>query len=266
MGLLQLPIPINYNGKIYKEITIRKMNGGVLADTNEAREKGNTYTALKTFISGCIESIGDIVDLPTIKNITGYIAYDNVNYIITKILSIDDDDASIEGIYSCPLCGNKIICQHDKISEKDTSDKIKNLKVAFLKSDKLFFTYKLKEVITIEEKEVNGTVEEIQSMFTTLNQCEKASNEYGEENKSQLQYAILSKGIMKIDGVDVTEDFKEQCGINLFRKMDFKDLNNFSEKTIEYGLQNEVDKKCNKCGKVFKVVLNTSNFFVSALR
>lgn len=265
---LKLPISIKYNNEILDTCSIKGFTAGLLADTKKSLENENPYKAYMVFLAGCIEEIGNFNEKNDIRNILKTMSYKTAEYLTVKILALDEDDDGIEGIYNCPRCNSKIIAE--KINDEDTRDFIKDLKINILKEEENF-EIKLKNPIEIkylQEDDLIQIVESLAFRYPTLTDCINAFNKYGKKNPSRLQFAIYLEALEKVNGQIPFgfEKFKSRFGLQILEDFTKKDLILLGEKVNEYGLNNKVFKICKDCGKEFEVYVNTSNFFVSALR
>ena len=256
---MKLPIPVLNNGTKISEAEIKSYNAGVIADTQKVAESGDSYRALETFISGCLETLGDLSgsDLrAAVKNMP----YKTAEYLSTKIIVADKDDA-VEGVYECPRCGNQITTENDP--EHFTADRISDLDVTY--TEDTFFSIGLKKPVKLPvTDEPIAEVQTIEMDYPTLNQCSLALNKVGRGDKIRLQIAIYVEALRKVNAIEVDKKWKSRWGMILFERMS-DDLRAIGDKANAYGLQTELEKNCLKCGKKFKTNITTSNFFASAL-
>lgn len=263
MSSIRLPIPIN-NGKVYEEIDIKEIIAGVVADTNKEVDNGNPYRALQVMIAGCTEKLGEVTEKANIKNIVGTMPYKTAEYVSIKILTMDEKDDGIEGVYNCPRCNAQIICE--KTEDNDTLDYLNDIEIKELKENNPI-EITLSDPIEIPVKDENmSIVESMQLIHPTLNGCSNAVAKVGEKDNIRLQLAIFNESIVKVNGIEIDNKWKNRYGMYVFEHMKKKDMRNISNKLSEYGMSSEVNKHCIKCGKDYKATINTANFFVSALQ
>ena len=264
---MKLPIPLSYNGNLYDEVEIKSPSAWVLADTQKEASNGNPYKSLLTFISGCIESIGKTTEKSLIKIMAGFLSYRSAEYLALKILSLGETDDSIEGMYECSRCGNKIICEKDEESGTDTTDHLSDLQLIITDKNQLL-TFEIKDRIVIEDTDKN-IVDEISSFgleFPTLNHCINAYNTYGDKDTMRLQFQIYVQALKEVNKTKIDNKYRNRYGMYIIEHLGKNELKDIKNALNEYGVQNVVSKKCSKCGKIFNVAINTSSFFVSALQ
>jgi len=264
---IKLPTPLSYNGNLYDEVNIKEYTAGVLADTKKEIDSGNPYKALQIFISGCINSINDVNEKTLIKILTGFLAYKSAELLAIKIITMNEKEDGIEGIYTCPRCGNKIACEIDEENGIDTSDHLNELKVEYSKDNELI-EINLKNKIIIEDINEN-IIDEISSIslqYPTLNNCISACNSYGDKDSVRLELRIYVESLKLVNQSEIDNKWKNRFGMYVMERLCRNDLITIKEKLNQYGLKNEIKKKCPNCGKKFTVALNTASFFALALQ
>ena len=263
MGEIKLPIPIFCDDKRHEKVNSIEITAGVIADTKKVIDQGDPYKGMQIFISGCLESIDPIVDKSAIKLLTGMMPYRSAEYLSMKIITQNEDDG-IEGMYNCPRCDKAIICE--KTENVDRRDFLSDLDI-FYSNGSNTFEYKFESPITVPAKEDEITdIVSITLRYPTLNDCSAAILQLGEIDKVRLQFGIYLEALEKVNGESVSSKWKSRYGMSMFDQIKRKDIQKLGELITRYGLDIEVAKTCPACGKVFKTPINTSNFFVSALR
>lgn len=265
MGEMKLPIPAKFNGKTYSEVSTRKMKTSVIADTNKVVGKGDNYRAIQTLVAGGLERIGDITDRQTIQNAVGYFPYKSAFLLAVNLIMVDEKDDGVEGMYECPRCGQKKICEYNEDEQLDSRDFIHNLKIKYLE-DSSTIKYELVNPISIKDED--GRSEDIINIemdYPILNHCSQAFNKVGSKDEIRLQLAIYVEALIKVNDTEIDKKFKSSFGMIIFENMERNDIQNLTALTEKYGLNQKVRKICNKCGKEWDVSLNTANFFGSAL-
>lgn len=290
---MRLPVPIFSKEKIYTEGEVDAPEAGLIASTLNVMEKTrDDYTALLTWISGCIKSLktqeGDVVEEPArLKQIIRKASYKTAEYAtIQSLLQIHDDD-EIEGIYNCPRCSEQIIAE--KITEdgdviSDTLDYVSQFPVLFMgttEEDDLPDNYEYdgaelsNEVIHTFEKPPTiktgkGEVEvvSIEFEYPTIQHCINAFQKTGQRDKSRLQFQIYVEALTKVNGEEVDSKWKNTYGMQIFNKIRGVrgDLSEIFRKGGKYGIDNRVHKTCHNCGKEWKEKVNPMLFFASALQ
>ncbi len=183
------------------------------------------------------------------------------------MLLLNDDDG-IEGVYECPRCEKKIVCEYDKKNDIDTRDYINDLSIVYMENENNIVNIDLKNVIEVKNAANNEVLETVTSMsfsYPTLNDCIRANQSQGFNDEARLQFAIYIEALKKVNGKEVDGKFNNRYGMNIFEKMGMDDYKKLNKDLNVYGMDQEVEKHCRGCGKDYKVTLNISNFFASAL-
>lgn len=274
--IVKFPVPyITANNNIYLEAETKRPSGLLLADVNEAMQKTNEYNSMRVFASGCCERIigdPDITDKVSIKGAIAKMSNKTVEHICAQVM-IDyyDNDDYVEGLYICPRCGNKVLAEKkdDDGIIIDTRDRISDLRVGFMEDiSDLEFDVDLGQTIDLESKTLQESVSNITLRFPIMEDYIKACNAIGIENPVRIQYYVYGQCIIKVDGTTVDDTWRRAYGAVIFNKLEntkevFKQISNHINK---YGIDPDVEKRCNNCGKVWKVQINSTNFFASALQ
>ena len=263
---ITLPIPIQYDGATLSDCAIKGYTAGLLADTKKAIMADNAYKAYMVFLAGCIDRIGAYEDKQKIREIVRVMSYRTAEYLTVKILSLDDEDDGIEGMYTCPRCGKKIICE--KTADGDTRDFIKDMPCTMLQDGEAFIV-QLKNAIEVQNKAEDDSIDSVSSLefrYPTLSDCSNAFIKYGKKDETRLQLAIYLEALTKVNGYPVPEKFKSRYGMQVLEDFTRADIQALGAKINQYGLENKVTKTCPDCQKEFEVYINTANFFASALR
>lgn len=269
MNDINLPIPIFYSGKIYKTVEYKNVTAGTLADTRQAIQGGNSYKALKVFLENSIISIEDITEKSEIKHLVGYMSYRTAYLVAIKILLLSTINDGVEGIYVCPRCDHQIIAEYNEDPELDTSDHISSLEIINMDNEYEIENYDLEYPIGSNFSNIPDSLLKIESVsvkFPTLNHCIRASSVLGEKNDVQLQMEIIGNAIVKLNDIEVTKQLRDRYMGTLLKRMAISDFKNLNEKLNKFGLQELIVKTCPECDKVFKVPLNTANFFALSLQ
>jgi len=274
-----LPVPINIGGEIYNEVEIKKPTPGVIADTEKVKSNGSIYSALLTFISGSIASIkrnsGTVItDRTQFKSILKWIPFISADFLAIQIVILyNGKDTGIEGIYPCPRCGQKIIAEQQKDGEGnvefDTLDYLDAMPLKMMSNGNLNIEHELSEPVEIKDEKdtILQSIRKVKLIQPCLQHCINASQRYGMSDLTRLQLAIYVEALTEVDDKEIDQKWKNRWGMYCFENMpNVKDLIAISEKINQYGYDNRVLKTCPACGKQWKAVINTSNFFDSALQ
>lgn len=258
---------------LHADIEIKKPSGAVIADTQKIVKTGDLFSAIKTFISGCVVGIGDISDKQQIKNLVGQMPYRSAETVALKIMAeYYPDDDGIEGVYRCPRCGDKIIAELKEQDgmKIDTRDFISMLPIGYMETPEYTIDIELSEPVILRNT-LNGeiilTVNSFAMQYPTIENCINAYNKQGLDDDVRLQYVMYAEAIKSINGQPVDQRWINSYGLPLFEGMkDVRsDIGTITEKIRQYGIQTTVPKKCRSCGKEWRASVNTANFFASAL-
>jgi DNA-directed RNA polymerase subunit RPC12/RpoP len=267
---MKLTIPTFSNGKLYTECEIRKPRGGVIADTQEAIDREGSYQAMREFVSGSIKSFTDSdgnIEESNIKRIVLDMPYIAAEDIAIKVMATVNGDDKIEGIYPCPRCGKKIICQFLSVDE-DTRDRVSDLSIIIMEPYSETIHIDLIEPIIIQSKsgEIIQDVKSIDFRWPTLSDCINGSKKFGDTEQIRRQYSIYNSAIVKVNDETPSLAWKSTWGMYVFSKMETDDINKISRELKKYGMQKIVKRHCSECGKEWNSAINVDGFFASGLR
>lgn len=273
---MKLPIPISSNGDFYSEVEISRPKTGIIADAQGLLDTGDVFSAIARFISGSTVTIsspeGKVEAIPDrIKTLTRRMPYRSAEYISMMILLLlNEEDDGIEGVYICPRCGCQIIAELDEQNDIDTRDRISELPVIFMDEPEETFTVSLNEPVLIKNKqsdEVLYTVEELEIIHPTLENCIHAYRKHGTKDLVRRQLAIYSEAMVKINDEEVDNKLRNLWGMFIFENLDSStDIQTIGREVSKYGMGTSVSKDCPNCKKHFEAPINTSNFFASGLQ
>ena len=271
----RLPVLYQTKENLYTEVEVKKPSGKVISDTNEAKIK-NPYTAMRAFVSGCIVRIisedKEITEEVSIKRACDLMSTKNLEYLSQELMVLYyNGEDFIEGVYECPRCHETVIAQKeiDDGMEIDTRDRISDLKVVFMEDPSLL-TLEIALTTPVSIK-TETFVEEINSLtigFPTTEDTIKAYASVGDKNEVRLQYAIYANALQKINGEEVDTSWKRNFGLKLFNGIEEvkEDIGKISDHINSFGVDPRLEKTCKECGKVWHPLINTPNFFDSALQ
>lgn len=261
---------------IYSKVVCGKPSGKGIADAKEASDT-NPYIIMKKLVSGCIVSIEQdegksITDRVAIVSALGKMSVKNLEYLAQEIM-IDyyDGDDGVEGVYFCPRCNTKKISEIKTIDgmKIDTRDFISDLKVNFMESpDEIIFNTEFEKGIEIKTRDGEDLVLNIDMEIPTVDSMIEAVTEEGLKNEYKLQYSLWSKSIKKVNGVIVDKKWQRTCGKQIFNNSQevVKDMRKIANYINKFGINERISKTCDSCGKVWQPLINTRNFFDSALQ
>lgn len=281
---MRLPVPINYKDNVYLEVEVEAPGAGLIANTiNTIDRSGDSYSGLHTWITGCIKSIKsddgkEITDKSQIRSMVRQMPYKSAEFVALKTILMINDDDEIEGVYNCPRCDNQTVAERimqDGEEISNTLDHVEDLEINFTENGTVNFEHIFSNPIEIKSgqpgKEGKLNIEEIQSIvfhYPTLGDCISAYLKCGSNDKARLQFGIYVESIEKVNGEPKDKRWKNSYGMKAFDNIKNlkKDLLEIFRKGNEYGLDPNVKKNCNKCGKRWEEPVNSMNFFGSALR
>jgi hypothetical protein len=271
--IIKLPIPIYHNNEVFcDEIEIKKPNAGCIADTKKMSDSGDMYGAIAFFISSCTEAMttknGTLVDRMIIKTTTRNMPYRSAEYVFTQIMLLRHPDDGIEGVYSCPRCGERLVCEakKDPVSGElitDTRDFVHELDVTFAEG-LVNIEYALEEPVVIKTTD-GRTLESIESFVMrhpTLADAIAGSRRTDKSDDLRSQFGIYIECLVEVNGQVVDNKWKNSYGMLLFERADLdKDIVAISKLVNQYGMEKRKSRKCPACGKEWRSIVNTSNFF-----
>jgi hypothetical protein len=262
MKTISFPVPIFIKPQI-TECSIIPPTTGVIMQTKKVIETGNYFTALQKFLTGTIIIDNDkektkrlVLDLPI----------QTAEYLSIEVMLLQyQDDDGVEGIYYCPRCGKKKICE--ATDEYDTRDFISELEINYYTKELNEITNKLH--VELRERKTGHVVLETQNItmrLPILKDYIEAANKVGYSNHIDIQNEVFIKTITKVNGEEFTKEKRNRYGKKIIEKSNPRELNQFSREINSYGLMRNITKNCNNCGKQWKAEISTNNFFVSALQ
>lgn len=279
--LVKLPIPIYTNNEVFStSLEIRKPNAGCIADTKKISDTGDHYGAINFFIASCTESIetktGMVTDRSVIKNSVRNMPYRSAEYVFTQIMLLRHSDDGVEGIYFCPRCKTQIICEAKKDRQtgemlSDTRDFISNLHVNFTE-DLVNIEHHFQTPIEI--KSMDGRLlstregvilEPIESFIMrhpTLADAMMGVKRADKSDDLRGQFGIYVECLVEVNGKLIDYSWKNNFGMTMFERADLDtDIIEISNKVNEYGMEKRILRTCPSCGKEWRSIVNTSNFF-----
>jgi hypothetical protein len=266
---MKLAMPIFYGEKKYISCEIENPSGAVIADTKKLFDEGKMFNAFHRFLSGCITMLetdeGEkIEDRQKITTITRDMKQKSAEKLVIDILLHYDANDGIEGVYSCPRCHEKIICEQS--IDMDTRDFISELEVVYYEEDD-YFSFELDECYNLTDRKGNiiTSISQLGFRHITVTDCIQAYARYGQHDRVRMQYDLYVRALTKLNNETIDETWRKRYGMIFFERYNNKDINIIAKEMNRYGLQTKVGKVCYKCGKEFKVHVNTANFFDSAL-
>lgn len=276
---MKLVIPFAVNDKVYTDCEIEKPKASVIADTKKnIDETGDSFSSMRIMLNGCVASFssldGNVIsDKTSIKSLVPKMPLKVAEHLTLNMVMLHyADDDGIEGVYDCPRCGTQHISE---IIEKDgmiidTRDRISQLPVVYCDIPNMEITQDFVSPVLIENKANGNILYDIQSVTVGMPTLENAITAYakvGSRDVVRLQFAIYVEALRKINGEQIDSKFKNSYGMFVFENIRDakKDLGGLADQINKYGVDKKITKTCKKCGKVWKAVINTSNFFVSEL-
>lgn len=269
--IVQLPIPIYFNNEVFSSaVEIKKPNAGCIADTKKISDTGDQYGAIAYFISSCIEGIETktdmVMDKGIIKNSVRNMSYRAAEYVFTQIMLLRHSDDGVEGVYYCPRCKQQIVCEAKKENGEivsDTRDFIKQLAVNFADGlVNVYYDFKEPIIIKATDGRILETIENFTMRHPTLADCITASKKVDKNDDMRQQFQIYVECLVEVNGQPVDNKFKNNYGMLMFERADIDtDLVEISMAVNQYGMDKRVERSCPSCGKVWRSIVNTSNFF-----
>lgn len=271
---MDLPIPIISGGKIYHALSIKKPTPGVIADTKQDGEE-SYYHAVQTFIQGCVTEIhgadGAVhTDRNFIKPLIALLPWRSAVYVAIKVMSLMSEDDGIEGVYECPRCQKQTIAEANHRAGLDTRDFIKNFPLTIMdpKVYKERYAVELEEPVRLKVGEETLELSRFEFRWPNLSDCIRAAARVGVKDEIRLQLNIYAEAMVSVNGEEIEPKFKITYGSWIMENLPdvIRDVNAINEPQEQYGLDPRAQKTCKGCGKTWKALVNTSNFFVSGLQ
>ncbi len=267
-NVIQLAIPVFYNDDIFTHVEIQEPSPATLADTQKEIEKtGNYFKAIHVFLSGSIMSYHgkSIIDnKQQIYAITRLMPYTTASMLALDVLVDLNDDDFFEGVYHCPRCGYKIICE--KAGDEDTRDAISSLHRTYMEEHSNRFGVDLIKHATLVKGEETEEITSIALHYPTLSDTIAAFSKIPTSDPVTRQYQIYVEAIELINGEAKPDAWKANFGLLTIQHVSIKDIRKIGNEVRRYGVDEHIEKTCSECGKVFRARVNTANFFVSALQ
>lgn len=261
-----LPIPIFYKDNIYRQVEIKAPNLGTLVEVKKIEGRGAPFSAMLELCKRCILKIDDIEDKGLISSVMQYVPFRSVEVLVHKIAYLfnSEDEDGIEGLYKCPLCKNMIRAELG--DGYDTRDFLSQLEINYYEGSENLITIEFANPVTLTERDSRdvtiNTITSIGMRFVTINDCIK----YESLPSNDMDISIHAECVTHINNI-----YQEKKNVIVNSKIIKKINDSKTSKSLinairQYGLDNTFEKVCNKCGKKFRVVPETSNFFDQALQ
>lgn len=277
---MRLPVPIFHKDTIYTECTLVKPKPFVIANTNKTLDQtGNYFDAMRQLLNGCVKDFKTsddvvVVDDIGIRTLIPKLPYKSSEYL--SLLSVSmvspDKDDGIEGIYDCPRCNARIVSelyQKDGL-EYDTRDFLSKLKVSYYEANTGEQEFEFSSPVQIVDKSSGKLCEEVSCITMKIPTLENSINAFakmGTSDRVRLQLAQFAEAIVAVNRIPIDNKWKNNYGLHVLENPnEMEDVYQISRWINQYGLDSTVEKTCKNCGKVWRPVVNTSNFFASGLR
>lgn len=268
---MNLPIPIFRNEKLYNAVDFDEPDGDVIIKARNAVEKDLYYKAIYEFMAGSIEAMYEqsgepITDKSRIKRLCLMMPYVSADTIVFQIISMmKGDDDYIEGVYSCPRCGKKIITGNDGMI--DTRDRISALPINIMQDYNDSILVELQKAVKIKNAQTGEVLEEIFNFslrHPVMNDFINAEN--GQTNELEIQYRAYRNALQEVNNKEIDQKWKSVYGLMVLKKAKATRMSIINEEMKKWGIQAYKERTCMNCEKVWKAPLNIWNFFVSGLQ
>lgn len=268
-----LPIPFDFSKRRIISADIDKPKTGILADSHKIAKSGDYYAAMSHFIWGCCKSLIDvsgdeITDRIQIKQALRLIPYRSAEIMGIRAMLLYDKDDGIEGVYICPRCGKKVIAQYEEEDGEvviDTRDFISQLDIHYcVDTENIEHTFtEPVQIINAQTKEPIEVISSIEMKHPNLQHCMNAFQKHGNRDDLRMQCGIYVEALQKVNNSEVDQSWKNKFGMIMFENIGEvkEDLVGLTKKVMQYGIDRRVEKSCLDCGKIWKAMINTSNFF-----
>lgn len=279
---VKLPIPIFTETKVFTEIELVQPKALVLAEVERVTRDGNVFAGMQSLLNGSITAFYDangesIEDSVSKKSMIMKMALKSAETIGIDALLLHDPDAGmVEGVYTCPRCGHRMVTGITEESDMsfDTRDSIQDLPIGYMESGSVRFTVDLEEPVRIKEsslKDGNSEIIEINSItmdHPTLKDCFSTFARYGIADPYRFQFGLFVEMIQGINGEAVDSKWKNKYGMMLFENIRNvkKDVGKITKEVDRYGRVRFFEKECLSCGRRWEAPVNTSRFFAQSPR
>lgn len=268
---MRLPIPYVFNGRRIVGYKIQAPKTRVLGDAREKAQKGDAYGSMAEIVKGSLASLQteddrDISVSDEIEKAVKPMPYKNIDHIVMDAIIASGVEDGIEGVYTCPLCGHKIIMEFDP--EDESCDRISTLKVNYSESGAPF-TIVLTEPIEIQDADTDEVLQRIESLtmrYPTLDDVQRAYRSVGSVNSVSLQLQTYANATIAVGGAEVDQKWRAEWGMFVFERIRMPDMRAIGKEIEKYGRSTTVDRHCPSCGKRWKAEVNTAGFFASGLQ
>jgi hypothetical protein len=269
-------LPRAYKGGSFVEV--KKPNTDTILSVYDKAESGKTYNAMLSLVEGSIENIDG--RKPTIEDIRT-MPIVSAEYVIIEAFKKYKLPTKVEGVYPCPRCGTKIICEHNK--QEDTRDDIVELPIIYDRFNEFMkpnhtgeYDYKqdyFKLELSDDEKLQFGDDTFIHSITfrdPTLEDLVKIQADATLQTSSSRQKKLYTMCIVDIEfmhpTIDNWEDIKKRYLYELVRFDDYRTFDKITVGLRRFGFYPFKERGCHNCKKVWESAVDFTSFFVSALR
>lgn len=271
---MRLPIPVVVDGNIYNEAKIKRATSIVIANTTDAAESGDTYTAILEWCTGITQELsgdnGVIDNTSDIRRAIRSMPFQSAFLLACYGMAETKKDDSISGIYVCPECGNKIRLEKINIDGEiiDDTDHLFSLDIPCIDDPTGGISVSLEYPVEIKKRNTNEVIEKIETIlmdWPTLGQCIKAHQQHPDSDM-HMQFSLYADSIKSVNGIARNFAWKTSFGITLFEKMDSDDLMAISDKIQENSINVKKERICMKCHAHWDAPIDLSSFFASGLK
>lgn len=257
--------PRPWKGNTDFELT--KPNTQTILTLADRAQNGKQYSAMLALLEGSVKDGADLRYMPLI----------NAEYVVREAFKLYEIDTKVEGVYSCPACRHNNI--HRESGDEDTRDDVANLAVHFDERDEQGLPYVM-ELAKGREVEIWASVEGEKKQVAILNKYSfrdpllddliKIEGDRTLDTSIKRLNKLFRMCIVDLDGViddaNLTVDkIKTRYPEDILNFPDFRDFQEMSLITREYGLEHFIPIGCENCGKHFESAVDFTGFFVSAL-
>lgn len=271
-----LPIPAEHGGRRIVEAEVQAPRAADIADTRRQVDQANVYEAMATFLGGGVAAFfdadgGAVDDKAQVRAIARHLPFRSAEWLAINVVLAIDPDEGIEGVYECPRCHHEIVCEAS--GGDDSRDMVSDMELVSMEPGApLTFSVDLPEPFQLLDRksgEVLMSIETLEMAYPTLAVCSGAYGKYGANDPMRRQFAFYVDSLVRCNGEEVDKKFRAEWGMYLFSNLRASrggGMSLIGEEVRRYGLDQTLEKVCPRCGKVWRADVDTSNFFVSALR
>ncbi len=257
-----LPVPFAVDGRVMRVATFGRPTAGAIADTRRRAECGDIFGAFAILVAAGIEELsGDgepLTERSDLKRAARAMPYATANWCGVQILLGLGAEDTIDSYDKCPRC--------EAPWTPAEPERVRDLPVRYCEGDGVVDVVLKRPARLTSDRKALVTLESLRIHQPTLDECARAAQRNGFEDKTRLQLAVLAEAAELQNGQPVDAKWRNQWAPLLFDRLDVEDLRELSLATGSYGYLDVVERVCLKCGRRWEGEVDVTRFFASGLR